>query len=161
MKKKQKIIALALIILWFLAALPALYAEVQVVYFSPAFLRMDYSEKKGVVGGDIYYLGQKADSTLPAKASLLFVNLSRESSVSYNSQMLMYSVAPRSVREVRSLGALRALRINDYDYILFHSFKVADAFAFTGSYPGLDTIYSNRAKSGLYAIYLPGKRGEE
>lgn len=152
--KKQNIIGIVLISIWILAASSALRGEVRLVSISPAFLRMDYSDKKAIVGGDIYYLGHKADSIIPASSPVLFVNLSRERSTAFISQMLMYCVAPRNIFEVRSLDALGDVRVSDYDYLLFHSFKPADAFAFSGLYPDLlNTLYSNRTGSGFYALY--------
>lgn len=160
--KKRNIIAFVLIAIWLLAATAALRAELSVVIYSPAFFGMDYNDKKAMVGGDIYYLGDKADSIIPASSSSLFVNLSNEGSTYYTSLMLIYHMAPRSIVEVRSLDALAAVRLSDYDYVLFYSFDLEDAFAFNWSYRDqLNSLYSNKTDSGLYALYRVKEGGTD
>lgn len=159
MNKKQYIIAFALILASLLAAATALKGEVYVVSISPSYLLMDYNDKKAIVDGQNYYLAQKAVSIIPASSSVLFVNLSREALIPFSSQKMMYYVAPRSILEVRSLPALGKVRISDYDYVLFHSFKAIDAFSFMGLYPDLNTLYSSRTDSGFYALYAVRQGG--
>lgn len=159
--KKQNIIVTMLISICLLAALAALQVELKVLRFAPAYLGMDYNEKKAMVGGDIYSLGQKAESIISASSSSLFVNLSKEGSNLYTSQMLMYHMAPRSVVEVRSLDALAGVRLSDYDYVLLYSFNLEDAFAFIGAYPNLlNSLYANRTDSGLYALFVVKEGGK-
>ncbi len=159
MNKRRYIIAIALIFAWLFAARTVLKGEVKVVKISLGFLWMDYNDKKAILDGHIYYLGQKADSIIPASSSLLFVNLSKKALISFSSQKMMYYVAPRSFLEIRSMDELGNVRISDYDYVLFHSFKVTDAFAFRRLYPDLSSLYSSRADSGVYALYVVKKGG--
>ncbi len=156
---KRNIIAFALILVWLLAAGPALRGEVKVVGFSSAVVGLDYNDKKAIVDGDTYYLARKAEDIIPASSSVLFVNFSRKDSISFVSQKIKYYVAPRSMLEVRTLSAFGKVRLSDYDYVIFHSFRAEDAFAFNRLYPDLKTLYSSRANSGIYALYESRKEG--
>jgi hypothetical protein len=159
MNKRQYIIAFALLAVWFISAVPALRGELKVLAISPEFMGMDYDEKKYTVEGGLYGLGLKVDSIIPSTSSVLFVNLAKTNSIPFFSYKVMYYVSPRSLKEVRSLDALSALRVSDYDHIVFHAATVTDAVTFNREYPKLKRRYSDRTGSGFYAIFEPDKGG--